>query len=206
MLPSSWESLSQAKKSSISESIPQKWKFKSSELPTVTALRDVSDYIRRFLSASELTITDLNASAILAKVRRGEWTSVEVTTAFCHRAALSHQLVNPRIRGKRRRIHILSSPQVNCLSEVFFESAIQRAQELDIHYQKLGTTIGPLHGLPISLQDRFNIRGVESACGFVDWLGKKKSAESEGVLVTKLRQAGAVFYVKTNVPMSMLVR
>lgn len=65
--------------------------------------------------------------------------------------------------------------------------------------------MGPLHGLPISLKDRFNIEGLESACGYVSWLGEKKTADSEGVLVKGLRRMGGVFFVKSNVCMSMLV-
>ncbi len=70
---------------------------------------------------------------------------------------------------------------------------------------RAGQVVGPLHGLPISLQDRFNIDGLESACGYVSWLGNKKDADSESVLVKRLRRMGAVFFVTTNVPMSMLV-
>ena len=53
--------------------------------------------------------------------------------------------------------------------------------------------------------DRFNIDGLESACGYVSWLGHRKDEASEGVLVKKLRQMGAILFVKTNVPMSMLM-
>ncbi len=111
---------------------------------------------------------------------------MEVARAFCHRAALAHQFVD-------------------CLSEICFEAAEIQAQELDDYYQRSGKTIGPLHGLPISLKDRFHIRGLDTACRYVSLLGSKKTAEDEGILVQRLRQMGAVLYVKTNVPMSMLV-
>jgi amidase len=55
------------------------------------------------------------------------------------------------------------------------------------------------------MKDRFNIEGLESACGYASWLGEPKGSESEGALVKGLRSMGAVFFVKTNVPMSMLV-
>ena len=83
--------------------------------------------------------------------------------------------------------------------------AEQRAKALDESFLRTGQTAGPLHGLPVSLKDRFNIEGLESACGYVSWLGEKKGENSEGVLVKRLRRMGAVFFVKTNVPMSMLV-
>ncbi len=92
------------------------------------------------------------------------------------------------------------------MSEIAFVSAEQRARELDEHLLRTGQLIGPLHGLPVSMKDRFNIEGLEAACGYVSWLGKTKDAESEGVLVKTLRRTGAIFFAKTNVPMSMLVR
>ena len=96
--------------------------------------------------------------------------------------------------------------ETNCLSEICFTDAEDKAEELDHYLKQTGRTIGPLHGLPVSLKDRFNVDSLESACGYVSWLGPKKNLEDEGTLVKKLRQLGAVFFVKTSVPMSMLVR
>lgn len=84
-------------------------------------------------------------------------------------------------------------------------AAEQRAKALDESFLRTGQTVGPLNGLPVSLKDRFNIEGLESACGYVSWLGKQKSENNEGILVKRLRRMGAIFFVKTNVPMSMLV-
>ena len=84
-------------------------------------------------------------------------------------------------------------------------AAEQGAKALDESLLRTGQTVGPLHGLPVSLKNRFNIEGLESACGYVSWLGEKKDENSEGVLVKRLCRMGAVFFVKTSVPMSMLV-
>ncbi|KAI1767989.1 amidase signature domain-containing protein [Hypoxylon sp. FL1150] len=62
--------------------------------------------------------------------------------------------------------------------------------------------IGPLHGLPISLKDQFNLEGVESTIGYVGWAGRKP--EEESTLIKLLQKAGAVFYVKTNVPTTLM--
>ncbi len=95
--------------------------------------------------------------------------------------------------------------QTNCLSEIRFLAAEHEAEVLDEHFLQTGQPVGPLHGLPVSLQDRFNVGGLESACGYVSWLGDQKDGLREGVLVNRLRRMGAVLFVKTNVPMSMLV-
>lgn len=102
--------------------------------------------------------------------------------------------------------HQAAAPiQVNCLSEICFKEAERKAEELDEYFRNTGRTVGPLHGLPVSLQDRFHVDGFESACGYVSWLGSKKTADDEGALVRGLKKAGAVIIAKTNVPMSMLV-
>ena len=86
---------------------------------------------------------------------------------------------------------------------MFFDIALERAKELDAYYVQYGKTVGPLHGLPVSLKDQFRVKGVETSMGYVAWLGEKATRES--VLVEALRAAGAVFYVKTNVPMALMV-
>lgn len=77
--------------------------------------------------------------------------------------------------------------------------------ELDAHLADTGTTVGPLHGLPVSLKDQFRVEGTETSMGFVGLLGKKETKESESQVVTALREAGAVLFVKTNVPSGMMV-
>jgi amidase len=43
---------------------------------------------------------------------------------------------------------------VNCLTEMFFGQALDRAKELDDHLKKTGKPVGALHGLPISLKGK----------------------------------------------------
>jgi amidase len=96
--------------------------------------------------------------------------------------------------------------QTNCLSEVVFEQAIADAEALDAFYRREGKVVGPLHGLPVSLKDQFRVRDTDTSLGYVAWLGRKETAESESWLVKELRKLGAVIYAKTNVPTSLMVR
>lgn len=86
-----------------------------------------------------------------------------------------------------------------------FEAARHRARELDAHWRQHHSPVGPLHGLPVSLMDRFHVAGLDSACGFTSWVGNKRTANDEGGIVQSLRNLGAVIFCKTNVPMSMMV-
>jgi len=84
-----------------------------------------------------------------------------------------------------------------------FDFALSRAKELDAHFSKTGKTVGPLHGLPISLKDNFDVKGYPSSVGFCAWALEPASQDS--TLVGMLHELGAVAYVKTNVPTAMMI-
>lgn len=48
------------------------------------------------------------------------------------------------------------------------DQALNRAAELDAHLKRTGTTVGPLHGLPISLKDQISMKGLETVMGILD--------------------------------------
>lgn len=93
---------------------------------------------------------------------------------------------------------------MNCLTEIFVERALARAAELDDALRKTGKVVGPLHGLPISLKDQLCVKGLETTMGYVSWIGKY--AEKSAVLVDILEECGAVPFVRTNVPQTLMVR
>jgi amidase len=101
-----WEEKAKDKKARIDASIPSEWRIK--DQPTEVS---VMDYPRKsgIMTDEELSITESSATDLVAKLAKGELTSVAVTTAFCKRAALAHQLVS---------IPIWSSGLV-CISDVF---------------------------------------------------------------------------------------
>ena len=84
-----------------------------------------------------------------------------------------------------------------------FPEALDAAHALDETLAKTGNVAGPLHGLPISIKDNFNVAGKDSTVGFVSWCNKPSQQNS--VLVDLLKSLGAVIYVKTNVPTAMMM-
>ncbi|KZT24712.1 general amidase [Neolentinus lepideus HHB14362 ss-1] len=136
-------------------------------------------YTCALLTARDIEITDTtDIDVLLAKLAGRQWSSVEVTTAFYKRAIVAQQLTN-------------------CLTEIFIDRALQRAQEVDDYLKATGTVMGPLHGLPISLKDQFAIKGLETTMGYASWIGKV--ADSDSVLTQILYECGAVPFVRTNV-------
>lgn len=57
--------------------------------------------------------------------------------------------------------------------------------------------------MPLSLKDNFNLKGLDATVGFTAHVGDP--AEYDATLATMLEEAGAVFYVKTNVPTAMMI-
>lgn len=139
-----WKLRARAKRATQANLIPAEWRLK--EIPNFTsALR----YIRRsgLLTADELTITEVtDARELQQKLQSREWSALEVATAFCKRAAIAQQLTG-------------------CLTEIFFKRGLARAKELDEYFEREGKTIGPLHGIPISFKDNYDVEGVDSTIG-----------------------------------------
>ncbi|CAO2656538.1 Nn.00g053410.m01.CDS01 [Neocucurbitaria sp. VM-36] len=88
------------------------------------------------------------------------------------------------------------------LTEILFEDAIKQANELDDHFQRNGRLVGPLHGVPMTLKDQFDVQGYDSTLGYV---GRAfKPAKRDCVLVSLLKEMGAIIVAKSNLPQSIM--
>jgi amidase len=94
--------------------------------------------------------------------------------------------------------------QVNCLTEIFFDQAIERARQLDKERRDnpSGKALRPLHGLPISLKDSFQVLGHDTSTGLACYVNEP--AEENSNLAAMLLDLGAVLYCKTNLPQSIM--
>lgn len=89
-------------------------------------------------------------------------------------------------------------------AEILFESAVKRAKDLDEYLASHGKPNGPLHGVPTTLKDQFNVKGHDTSLGYV---GRTfKPATDDADLVKILEDAGVIFLAKTNLPQSVMVR
>lgn len=179
-----WESIQQRKladREAILQKYP-KWRLKSNVPPNED---NVTRIICYELSPAELEIVQLDATALLEAVRMRRYTCVQVAQAYCHAAVVAQDLTN-------------------CLTEIFFEDALRRAEELDRHMDATGQAYGPLHGLPVSIKDHIMVEGKDTSTGYIAWCYKSIAAE-DAIAVDILRKAGAILYVKTNNPQTLLV-
>jgi amidase len=103
--------------------------------------------------------------------------------------------------------------QIGCLE--LLDAAIARVERLDgalnavvvrdfdrarTHAKALdqGPPTGPLHGVPMTVKESFDIAGLPTTWGFPD--AARNIAQIDALAVSRLRAAGAVIYGKTNVP------
>ncbi|KAL6307698.1 amidase [Sparassis latifolia] len=146
--------------------------------------KDVSTIPTSQLSPREFEIVHQDATSLVQHLRNRRYTAVEVTRAFCHVATVAQELTN-------------------CLTEVMFTEALERAAELDEHLKATGQVVGPLHGLPVSIKDHVLVKGHDTSTGYIAW-AYNTVATKDAVVVDVLRKAGAVLYVKTANPQTLL--
>ena len=103
------------------------------------------------------------------------------------------------LRGYLDRVDRLN-PAINAIVVDDRERALRDARAADRALAK-GGAVGPLHGVPMTVKESFNIPGQPTTFGnpaFAD-----NVAGTDAVVVARLRAAGAVVFGKTNVPLSL---
>ncbi|KAJ5371846.1 hypothetical protein N7517_003852 [Penicillium concentricum] len=183
--PPPWNSRVLEKRATQLNLIPSAWHLPAPLLSNPPASSIEIIRASGILSADELAWTETTDIRDLVELVKSRCvTSESLTTAFCKRAAIAQQVTK-------------------CLTEIFFDKALDRARELDEHLLRTGEVVGPLHGVPVSVKDRFDVEGVDTTVG---WVGlTNKPAKSNSSIVKLLEAMGAVLYVKTNVPQSLMM-
>lgn len=87
-----WKQVAANKRDSVLALIPAEWRIPPP--PPASEQRDVTGkFIQQYLSKQEIEITETDAVGIVKKTSSGAWSAYDVAKAFCHRAAIAHQLV-----------------------------------------------------------------------------------------------------------------
>ncbi|EJD50428.1 amidase [Auricularia subglabra TFB-10046 SS5] len=123
------------------------------------------------------------ASEIVSRISAREWKAEVVLEAYIARAVDAHGATN-------------------AITEVMFDEARERARRLDAEFAKTGQVVGPLHGVPMTVKDTFDVTGYDTTLGFTRWIGNPAAKNANAVDL--LLDAGAVIFAKTNVPQTLL--
>lgn len=191
-IPPAWQMIANRKRDQRDSKMPQAWMLPADVLDRhsrrpigVFAHSAGNDICPRIMTRRELDITDptsSDATDLVKHLANGSISCLELTTAFCKRAAIAHQLTN-------------------CLTEILFEQAMQRAKQLD-DAKARGQTIGELSGLPVTVKDSFHVKGWDSCIGITSLCDKP--ADQNSLIVDILEANGAIVIAKTTVPQTML--
>lgn len=92
------------------------------------------------------------------------------------------------------------NPRLNAVVLLRAEAARERADAADraLH---AGTSLGPLHGLRMSIKECFDWAGTPSTFGRPERVGHRAAEDAEAV--ARLKRAGANIFGKTNVPVDL---
>ena len=130
-----------------------------------------------------LAMVSLTVAGMREAMELGTYTSEQLVTACCARAAQAAR-------------------DLNSNAEERYLEAISDARQRDAE-RRAGRVRGPLHGVPLSVKDQVNMRGFDSTCGLASRTFQPEAESS--LLVTLLVDAGAVPFVRSNVPQGLMV-
>lgn len=91
---------------------------------------------------------------------------------------------------------IKAHEKTNCVTEVMISEAEKWTTDGSINMK------GPLAGIPVSLKDSIAVGGFDTTVGYSCNVGNK--VPTDGTMVRILKDAGAIPYVKTNLPVTLL--
>lgn len=120
----------------------------------------------------------LSAKKLAALLRRGKTSSVELLDLYLDRV---------------KRLN----PKLNAIVVFDEKRARERARKADRAAAK-SEWMGPLHGVPMTIKESFDLTGHPTTWGRVDMKGNIATANA--LAVQRLMDAGAVVFGKTNVP------
>ncbi|KAI6132574.1 amidase signature enzyme [Pisolithus croceorrhizus] len=126
------------------------------------------------LSPQEKRLLSRPISSIIHAVQTSSLSPVDVLLAY----------------GKRA---IQAQAQTNCLTEVMIGEAEKWA--------RTAIRSGPLAGVPVSLKDMIGVKGYDSSLGYSAFTNAP--VPNDAPIVRLLHDAGAIPFVKTNVPLTL---
>ena len=112
----------------------------------------------------------------------------EIISLIRSKSISALELVNAHLDRIERR-----NPHLNAFTMVLADQARESARRAD-----QGLPVGPLHGIPVTVKDSFDIAGLPTRLG--SFFAPETPADQDAAVVSRLRRAGAIILGKTNTP------
>jgi len=123
----------------------------------------------------------LSANELASKIKNKELSCVELLEHYLGRVDQHNESLNAIIVDLR-------------------DEALEEAKRLDEMIRK-GETLGPLHGVPMTIKESYNLSGTPTTFGNPALKDNVTATDAESV--KKLKAAGANIFGKTNVPLGL---
>lgn len=122
--------------------------------------------------------------------------------AFSDATTLARKIADKEVSALELLNHYIDrvdkyNQEVNAVVCEQIDKARSRAEEADAALAK-GESWGPLHGVPMTVKESYNIEGLPTTWGNPEM--KDNIATEDAVACRRLQDAGAVIFGKTNVP------
>src|SRR5271156_2811129 len=130
------------------------------------------------MAISDQSIAFRSAVDLAAMIRAGEISAEELLELYLTRV----ERYNPRI---------------NAIIQLDLSAARESARNADAALRR-GTPMGPLHGVAMTVKESFDVVGMPTTWGLEQM--RENFPARTAATVNRLRQAGAVVFGKTNVP------
>ena len=92
------------------------------------------------------------------------------------------------------------NPELNAVIASDIEGARKRAKAAD-KAVKAGKKLGPLHGVPMTIKESFDVAGYATTWG--DPAFSNHRAEKNSLVAQRMIDAGVILFGKTNVPLNL---
>ncbi|RYG51994.1 hypothetical protein EON66_10200 [archaeon] len=130
-----------------------------------------------------LRILTSTATQLAAALAAGDVTSEQIVRVFALRCATVGM-------------------SMAAVTEENYTNALEAARASDAR-RAAGNALGPLDGIPISVKDQIDQAGFDSTCG--NACRTFRPAAQDAVVIAVLRRAGAIPFVRSNVPQCLML-
>ncbi|KAG5364766.1 putative amidase [Yarrowia sp. E02] len=138
---------------------------------------------QQMLAPSDAEIVNCDPIELLEKLAKAQISAVTVAGAFLRAAVIAQTLTN-------------------CLTELLPHEALKTAQKLDEHLKTTGKTVGPLHGLPVSVKEMVGFK--DRTCHFSVSSKIYNTTPDDAIILKILYKAGANPFCRTTGPQFLM--
>lgn len=144
---------------------------------------NVTGFPKLYLNPFDYNIIETDPVVLLKEIAEKKYTAVQVAAAYMRAAVLGQRAIN----------HV---------TEFLPKMAYEQAVYLDKYLEEHGKTVGPFHGLPVSLKDHIALEGHPNNFALTALVDGVLDYTSTIALI--LKDAGAVYYQRTTQPQFLM--